>query len=333
MPRPSLPRTASRSAPLRTDPLDGWLQAIGNVVAAGALSLAYAIGQSADAHPIAFVLYAMVASATGMLSLTGFGTDARAIARHALSWVVGVSIILIETCYFLTLAYVSPAHGNLVVRIGIPIAMLAGWAFFRRRSPPLAVVAGAVITLAVAYVIAATAPAVRWPMAAAAAATGFFMVVRSFAAEFHPFNRAARTVMEKLRVTGVVVLVTSVLGLGLVAALAAATGIGAVPRLGFLPTLSDIANVPTMLLGGLMGGTILTLMAYFNFSSVVKIGAANHTAMMAFSPVTSWAFQELGVLVGLIAVTRPEPRLVAAMAVIVAAVLLIFWAGRRPRVT
>ena len=308
--------------------MNGWLQAIGNVVAAGALSLAYAIGQSAGAHPIAFVLYAMVASAVGMLAITGFGSDARAIAGHRLSWVVGLSIILIETCYFATLAYVSPAHGNLVVRIGVPIAMLVGWFGFRRRSPPLAAFAAAVITLAVAYVVFVTAPDVRWPRAAAATGTGFFMVVRSFAAEFHPFNRAARTVREKLRITGIVVLVTSFLSLAGVAGLAAATATGVVPRLAFLPTFADVTRVSTVLLGGLMGGTILTLMAYFNFASVVKIGTANHTAMMAFSPVTSWAFQEVGVVLGLIAVTRPEARLVAAMAVIVAAVLLIFWSGR-----
>jgi drug/metabolite transporter (DMT)-like permease len=90
-------------------------------------------------------------------------------------------------------------------------------------------------------------------------------------------------------------------------------------------------HVPTILLGTLAGGGILALMNYLNFSAVVKITTENITAIMALSPVTTLAFQEIGVALGLIAVARPAPGIVAAMAVIVVAVLVIFWSGRRSR--
>ena len=77
------------------------------------------------------------------------------------------------------------------------------------------------------------------------------------------------------------------------------------------------------------GAADKTVMNYLSFSSVVKITTQNLTAMMAFSPVATWAFQELGVALGLISAVRPEPRLLAAMGTFIAAVLLIFWAGRR----
>jgi hypothetical protein len=307
----------------------GWLEAIGNVIGIGALGLAYAVGNTLDAHPVAFILYAMVASAAAMLAFTGFGPDVRAIARHPLSWVVGASIILIEVFYFVTLMQVPPAHGNLIVRVGVPIAMIAAWLFFGRRPPALAMVAGALVFLAVAYVVTQTTPEVRWPMAIAGSLTGAFMVVRSFAAEFHPWNRAARTVREKLRLTGIVVLITSSLGIALTALAAAAIASGVFPPIRFVPDARQMFHVPTIALGSLAGGAILTLMAYLGFSAVVKIGTENHTAAMALAPVTSWMFQEIGVVAGLIAVTRPEPRLVAAMAVIVVAVLMIFRAARR----
>lgn len=316
--------------PSRT-PLDpsGWIEAIAYVIAIGALSLTYAVGHAIGAHASAFILYAMIASALGMLAFTGLGRDARAIMLHPASLVVGFSIILIEICYFNVISAVSPAHGTLVVRIGIPIAMLAGALVLGRRPTRLAALAGIVIVAATAYVVGVTTPEARWPVALWGTLTGALMVLRGFASEFHPWNRAARSVREKLRITGIVVLMTSIMSLALTGATAAAMAAGIVPPTHLVPTLAQLAHVPTLLLGTLAGGTILTLMAYLGFSAVVKITTENVTAMMAFSPVTAWIFQSLGVAAGIIAVAALDPRLIAAMAVIVGAVLVIFWAGRR----
>lgn len=309
----------------------GWLEASAFVVAIGALSLVYAIGHALGAHPIAFILYAMTTAALATLTAVGFGTTAAAIVRHPLSWVVGVSIILIEVFYFQTLTYVSPAHGNLVLRISIPIALLFGWALFGRRPLPLSVVGGAVIVLVTAFTVALAPADVRWPMAVSGTLAGAFMVVRGFAAEFHPVNREARTVRDKLRFTGVVVLVTSVMSLVLVVAAALAAAGGVLPATRLLPTTAQMLHVPTIVLGCVAGGAILTLMMYLNFSAVVAIGTENITAIMAFSPATTWVFQEAGVALGWIDARRPDASLVAAIVACIAGVLLIFWADVRAR--
>ena len=46
----------------------------------------------------------------------------------------------------------------------------------------------------------------------AVAGSAFAFNLRGFSAEFHPWNRRARTLIEKLRITGLVVLVTSLAG-------------------------------------------------------------------------------------------------------------------------
>jgi hypothetical protein len=306
----------------------GWWEASALVVAIGALSLAYAVGNALGAHPIAFILYAMLVSAGGTLAITGVGEHARAIAATPMSWIVGAAIILIEVFYYVTLAYVPPAHGNLVLRIGIPIALLAGFLLLDRRPAPLAVMGGGIIVVATAYVVAITHHAVRWPMAVAGGLAGMFMVVRGLAGEFHAWNRAARTVQSKLRVTGILLLVTTFLSLALVGLTAVAVAIDVLPPLRFLPSAAQMLHVPTILLGVLVGGPILAMMNYLNLSSVVKITTENLTAIMVFSPATTWAFQEFGVATGLIVAARPEPRLIGAMVAMIAAVLLIFWAGR-----
>jgi hypothetical protein len=307
----------------------GWTEATLCVATIGALSLTYAVGHRLGAHPIAFILYAMLVSAVATLAITGLGADAWAVMRHPSSWLVGLAIILIEVFYFQTLAHVPPAHGNLVLRIGIPMAMAAGWLLFGRRPNALGIVGGLAIVAATAYVVGITAPEARWPTAAAGALAAAFMVVRGFASEFHPWNRAARTVREKLRITGLVVLVTSLLSLTLTALAAAAVAMSIAPRLRFVPTAEQMLHGPTILLACLAGGAVLTLMFYLNFSAVVRIGTENLTAMMAFSPLTAWAFQELGVAFGWISVSRPEPRLIAAMAAMIASVLMIFWGRTR----
>lgn len=311
--------------------LKGWLEAAGCVTCIGALSLLYAIGHTHGAHPIAFIVYAVLASAVATLAVVGAGRGAAAIVLHPLTWVVGMSIIMLEVFYYQTLAYVPPAHGTVMLRIGIPVAMATGWVLLRRRTPPLAIAGAAAILGATAFLISVTPPAVRWPMAASGSLAAVFMVTRGFAAEFHPWNRAAKTVREKLRVTGLIILITSILSLLLAAIAASAMTAGMLPRTPVVPTAAQMLHIPTLLLGGLAGGAVFTLMMYLNFASVVKITTENLTAMMAFSPATAWAFQEAGAALGLINARTPGPPVVAAIVVCILAVLLIFWAGGRQR--
>lgn len=310
----------------------GWIEAIAYVVVIGVLSLTYAVGHTLGAHVISFILYAMATSAIAMLAFTGMGNDAGAIMRHPASFVVGLSIILIEVCYFTLISLVSPAHGTVMTRISIPLAMLGGALVLGRRPPALANGAAGVIVATTGYVVMLSTPEVRGTVTIWALLTGFFMVLRSFSSEFHPWNRAARTVHEKLRVTGLVVLVTSIIGLVLTAVATTATVFGILPPLAVVPTVDQLLHLPTIVLGAVVGGTLLTVMAYLNFSAVVKITTENFMAMMALSPVTVWIAQAIGVATGLITATAVDVRLGSAMAVCVAAVLVIFWAGYRARV-
>ena len=309
----------------------GWIEAAGFVVAIGALSVVYALGHALGAHPIAFILYAMIACATLTLALVGFGPHTLPIALHPASWAIGLAIILVEIFYFLTLTYVPPANGNLMLRIGIPLAMIAGWMLFDRRSSRLAIVGGLAIVGAAALLVAATPPDVRWPMALVGTLAGAGLVVRGFASELHPCNRRAHSVRDKLRFTGTVVLVTSLMSLALTAIAAGAIEAGTLSPTTLVPTGAQMVHVPTIVLGCGAGGAILALMSYLSFSSVVKIRTQNLMAMMAFSPVTTLAFQEAGVALGWIDASRPAAPVIVAMVVCIAGVLLIFYADVRAR--
>ena len=236
-------------------PVSGWVEAGLYVLAIGVLSLAYVVGHQIGAHPIAFILYAMLVSAVALLAVTGLGPDALRIMLAPQSWLVGIGTIGIEVFYYVLLEHVAPAHGSLLVRLAIPLALVIGLDAVRapaaaprrhrrRRGRSSA-------SCRCSFAIDGRAPR-RGGAAAIAAALA--STLRSFAAEFHPWNRRAKTVTEKLRVTGLVVLVTSLASLALTGGFALSIGAGWLPPTELVPTAAQMLHGPTILLGTLVGG-------------------------------------------------------------------------------
>jgi drug/metabolite transporter (DMT)-like permease len=310
-------------------PVSGWVEAFTYTLAIGVLSISYVLGQQVGAHPIAFILYAMFVSAVVLLAITGFGSDALRIMLAPQSWLVGLGIIGIEVAYYILLDYVAPAHGSLLVRLAIPLSMVAGWVLFARRPQRMAVVGTGVVFLGIAPLLFAIGAEHRAAGVAAGIASALFSTLRSFAAEFHPWNRRATTVMEKLRVTGLVVLVTSLSSLALAGIVAALIGLGHLPPTGMMPTLPQMLHGPTILLAMAVGSIVLTAMAVLSFSAVVKITTENLMAVHAFTPVATLLVQMAATAVGLIPAYALDPALLPAMAVVIAGVLMIFYAARR----
>ncbi len=320
-----LPKTA---APAHY-PVSGWIEAGLYVFAIAVLSLTYVVGHQVGAHPIAFVLYAMIVSAVALLAVTGPGQDALDIILAPQSWYVGIGTIAMEIFYYLLLEHLSPAHGSLLVRLAIPASLIIGWAVFARMPPRLAQVGGGVVLAGVVPLIVVVDAAHRAEVAAVALASALSFNLRGFSAEFHPWNRKATTVMEKLRVTGLVVLVTSIASLILTGIGSALVAAGAIPRTGLVPTADELLHVPTILLGTLVGGVVLTAMAVLSFSSVVKITTENFTATSAFTPVATLLVQLAASALGLIPSYALDWSLIPAMTVVIGGVFLILYAARR----
>ncbi len=142
-------------------PISGWIEAGLYVFAIAFLSLAYVVGHRLGAHPIAFVLYAMLVSALVLLAATGPGPDAVRIILAPQSWLVGAGTIGMEIFYYLLLEKLSPAEGSLLVRLSIPLSLIVGWALFARRPRAIAWVGGAVIVAGLLPLLFLLDPAYR----------------------------------------------------------------------------------------------------------------------------------------------------------------------------
>lgn len=310
--------------------ISGWIEAGLYVIAIAILGVMNAFAISQGAHPIVFILYSLLVAAAGMLAVTGLGNEPVQIMLSPRSWLVGIGAILVEISYCLVLVTLSPAEGTLVLRLSIPMALVVGWLLFR-RSPGWGAWFGAAI-------VAAGVATLLWLVDLSTQAIGLFygtlaaaaICLRGYASEFHPWNRAARTVMDKMQITGLVVLVTGFACLILVVISAALVASGYLARSNLFAAPADLWHWPTIVIALLMGGLLFTAMNYLQFSSVVKIQTENFIATSAFMPLAALLMQSLAVSVGLIEATMFDWRLVpGGILVIIGVLVLIASRARR----
>jgi hypothetical protein len=320
------PRAAGQARP---PPVDGWIEAGVFSIALAVLNVSYGLGQQLGVNPIALLFWAMPVGAIALLLASGLGSNWRAVILHPLSLVVGGGIIAMEAVYYVLLGLVTPADGSVLVRIGVPIAMVLGVVLAGRRPSRLGMLGGLVIIGAILWYVPRMESA--WPLGALmlGSACGFIMSARSFAAEKHPWNRAARTIREKMRVTGLVLLLAC--GVGMIVLFTAMAGAahGLFSGSSWLPQLHHLVYPPAIVLGVFVGALVLTAMQYLGFSVVVKLGAENFVATTALIPVTTLGVQQLAVAAGLLAPIAIDWHVVPAMAGVILGVALVIGGGRR----
>ena len=307
----------------------GWIEAGLFAVVLAVLNLAYAYGHQIGAHPVAFLTYAMPIAAVTLLLITGPGPHWRAIIAHPLSYAVGGGIIGMEAFYYLLIDKVSPTDGSLLVRLNVPVGMLLGVLMVGRRPSRLSITGALVVIASIAFIVPGLEADRRVAGVLLAITCAFIMSLRSFAAEFHPWNRSAHTVFEKMRVTGLVLLVSSIIGVVLVFGSMTLVAHGQMVGPTWLPRPEHFLHLPTYLLALFMGGAVLTSIQYLGFSTVVKIRTENFLAMTALIPAVTLVFQMAAVETGVLAPIPVDWRTLPAMGVMMAGVILVIWGGHR----
>jgi drug/metabolite transporter (DMT)-like permease len=268
-----------------------------------------------------------------MIAITGLSADARAIISTKQTWIVGLASIIMESSYVLLIGYLTPAEGSLLIRLSIPLSMAIGFIWLRRRPSALSWLGAGVVTATIAVTFWAMLPALA-PKAVPLILTycitcAVAVNVRGFASEFHPQNRAAKTVFEKIQLTGLVTLVTCSATAACIGIAMALVQIGQLPPSPLIPTLAQLLHPPTVLLALFAGGAVFTAMTYLSFSAVVKIRTENFIATSAFMPLAAFLVQWPAASIGLIQLPPFDWRLLPAMASAIIGVLLIIWGGRR----
>ena len=308
--------------------LNGWVEAALFVLAISTLNIVYALAAELGAHPLLFALYGTAFAAAGSLLGTGLGADWLKVIRAKESWVFGVASIAMEAFYFLLLGTLTPAEASLTVRLAVPASILVGWLFFSRTINGAIVAGSLIVTAAVIPIIVDLAPDVQMRGAIYTVICAGIISIKTFSSEFHPWNRAAKSVGEKMRITGLVVLATAMVGAGICTIAIALELAGLLSANGLVPPLQAFEHLPTFVLALLFGGPILLAMNYLMFSSVVKIGTENFLACSTFAPLVAVALQSLAVSYGIITVPAFNWGLLPLIALGISGVFLIIRGGQ-----
>ncbi len=308
--------------------LNGWIEAGLFVVAISILNIIYAVASAAGANVIVFVLYSTAFASVGMLLISGLGTAPLEVIRSVQSWLYGIASIAMEGAYFLLLSTVSPAEASLTVRLTIPASLLMGWLMFSRPLSRLTLLGTLIVIAAVVPVFWFLPEPTRFVAFVLAMTCAVIAAVKTFASEFHPQNRAARTVIDKLRVTGLVVLATTIVGTAVLVPLSLLSEFAGVPSFGIVPPLGAYWHLPTVLLAIGLGAPVLVAMNYLTFSSAVKITTENFLATSAFTPLGALVAQILAAWCGIIVVPPFDPWLLVLIALGIFGVMILI-RGRR----
>ncbi|MGH1418789.1 MAG: EamA family transporter [Hyphomicrobiaceae bacterium] len=320
--------TNENSTPTRAPGLNGWVEAALFVVSISLLNIVYTSASQNDVHVLVFVAQAMFVASIAMLAYTGLGDDWRKVVMHPTSWLFGISAVALETTYFMLLSYLAPAEATLTVRLTVPISVFIGWLFFSRRIDWLMLLGLAIIIAAVLPIFDGLEPGATLPALFFGILCSTVVSIKTFCSEFHPWNRRAKTITEKMRVTGLVVLTTTIalttfmfVGVGLIAN-------NVISQTSMLPTVPQLTHHHAIYLSIFFGAPLLVAMNYLTFSSVVKIRTENFLAMSAFTPLIAWICQVLAEKAGFISTPLMGWRLLPLTAVGIIGVFIVIWAGR-----
>jgi len=305
----------------------GWIEAAAFVIALSMLNVLYAYALAKGANVIVFVLYALIGASVAMLAVSGIGNEAWAIIKTPQSWIYGGASVALEAIYFLLVGLISPAEASLTARLSVPASLLIGWWVFGARISRRQIAGGLIVVAAVLPVLAWVTPDKRGMAIVLGMACALAVAVKTFASEFHPWNRKAETITDKIRVTGLVVLATALLNLVVTGIAMLAVNLGVSGLASVTPPVSAFTHVPTIVLALVFGTAILGAMTFLQFSSVVKIGTANFLAMSAFAPLTAYALQILAAALGLIIVPAFDVAMLVPILTGIAGVLAIVEAG------
>jgi drug/metabolite transporter (DMT)-like permease len=303
----------------------GWWEALAYVWVIAILNLAYAAGIALGVHPTAFLLEAFLVGGISLIVIAKPGKDAAAIMLAPQTWIYGAATIAGEIVYYAMIVYVPPADASVFMRLNILLTILIGWLVIGRPIGAARALGMAIVMAGLLVTVCFLPQAQSVPLVAATVATAVVMAVRNLVAEFHPWNRRAGTVIEKMRVTGLVVLATSFVGLIVAGALSVGVAHGLVPASPAVPPIEQFIAAPTILLALIMGSILITVMQYLMFSAVVKITSENFFAVMALVPLATLILQEAAGRIGLIGIQPAGWYILPFMLLILIGNVLIVW--------
>ena len=244
--------------------------------------------------PTIFILIALFISAFVQINLAGYAPGAWFVRslRQTHTWVYTLCQVVMNICGLFVLYYITTTEAFFLQRFSIIAAVAMAWIFLnrhpRRRDWP----AIALIMAALGYILGNLDPDSIPIVSVLLLVAGFCNAGRTIVSETHPTYLQAGNILNRLRVTGIILLLTSLsmIGIMLLAALAK-PHLASWPLAHLLPDLANFRHGPTFVFALFIGIVFLPLDIYANFRAAALLNTERLLMTKAALPFTVLALE------------------------------------------
>ncbi|MCP4355649.1 MAG: diguanylate cyclase [Proteobacteria bacterium] len=280
------------------------------------------------AEPLVFVSVANLVGAIVLLVIAGRGHLGIKTIKQLHTWGYSTTCVFMDIIFMFVLMKISTTEANLLVRFSIiTTALICQWGLGRKINPRNYFGFG--LVAAGFFTVAYNLPDSVRPMTLFLISLVIIcQTLRTYITETHPTNQEASNWGENCRVTGYVVLVTSLafLIMGLAVAylkmILPVEDLNSFPILSSFPDLKDFINPHTIFPATFIGIFNISLASYFYFQATKKVGSDTFLMVSALLPVSTFSLEFIASKFDLLSISSIDGSdLVAAILIISGA----FW--------
>lgn len=311
----------------------GWLHALFVAVIAYPLgNIAARLGVAEfNAHPIAYAAVSMLAAAISLMIGAKPGPLGNDTLRQPATWLYGVLNTLAFTFAVWVAVYVSATQVSLLTCVPIVMVYLLSGLFLGQRITRQEYLGLFFIGTAVIYLLTRidlpTASLIQ--LSLLLVVLGLAQALQKIVAERHKTNRAAHTFHQNMRVTAVVMGVTSSMFIFVFLLLAYLKSLSETPIWTSAPTLDDFLNWHMFLLALVIGMLIRAPSKYCEFLATKKISAKYFLAITSIQPLFTAIYEMCLDRAHISAMTSLTQADIIAMAVTIGGSMLLALSGLR----
>ncbi len=253
--------------------------------------------QKYQVNPVIFTCAITFICSLTLIFVAGPGNNGIETVMAKNSWLFSICQILKNICYITALIYITSTELDLLRNMEIAIALIFTTMFLKRKLNPIDVV-GIFLTIIGSFIILNEMHidikiiVFFWVFIGA-----IFGSIRTIVTETHPQNKVQLTIKDRCRVSGYIMMITSILFIaffGIIAyigSISPAEVTNQIPFYESLPKAKDFFYIPTVV-GSLIHGVFIYSFGMYYYFYAVSV-AKNEVFMMynSFLPVFTYIIE------------------------------------------
>ena len=237
----------------------------------------------------------MLAGSMAMFAYSGSGSLTKDSLIDPRTWLYGLMQIISSILLMILFTITTSTEGSLLSRFSIIFAFLFSLIFLNRKPQAIDLIAIAIVFASISIILSGLPSDIFKVSLILMVFASLTQAIRSFMAELHKANNTAKTVKDEVRVTSVVLFLTSssFLMLNFIIALIK----GYLPEhtqfLSIMPSLNDFAVKETLYMSAIVGVVVVGGMKYMEFVSVKIIKSEMFLLIAAIVPAITFGFENV----------------------------------------